>query len=281
MKFLISWSGKQSHAVALAIRDWFPEVIPHAQPWMSSQDISPGSRWFVDLMSQLEDVTFCVICLTPDNVRSPWLYFEAGAIAAKNSQAKVCGLLTGISASQLGPGPLSHFQAVDSTAEGMWSLVAAINRELAEKSHDETLLKTSFSTKWPKLREQLKEALLLYDPTVSNSKIETDQPRSQYRLSEEAKKLLLEAALDPNGTVIMTRTMDGLIIHVNGKQLAERKNPRSEAKWQAAVRDLLHQRLLEGRGKGEVLTVTAEGYRAADDLKAAESTQGEPPEVHE
>ena len=267
MKVFISWSGRQSHAVANALREWLPIAIPGCQPWTSSTDISAGSRWFPTLMQELESTRFCIICLTPDNLRSPWLYFEAGAIAT-SKDSRVCGFLTGISLSQL-PGPFAQFQCVQSDPGGALSLVKAINELAEDKKYDDMELKTWFLASWPRLHENLKDALLLYDPRSAPSDVETDQPQSTYRLTDEAKTLLVEASSDKNGTILMARTMSGLILQTNGRQLCERQDARSEAKWQGAVRELIQQGLIEGRGhKGEVFNVTSEGYRVADELKA-------------
>ena len=273
MKLLISWSGKQSQGVATALREWIPVVVPGSEPWMSSLDISPGGRWFDELMQQLEQTDFCVICLTPDNLRSPWLYFEAGAIAAKHQHAKVCSFATGVSPSQIGPGPFTQFQCVESTSDGTWSLVRAINDALQDKANDETLLKLSFTESWPRLREHLKEALLLYDPRASASDLETEQPEAKYELSHESRKLLIEGAADRNGTITMARTMHGLHLQTNGREFCGKQDAPSEAKWQAAVRALLQLGLIEARGhKGEVFGVSAEGYRVADELEATQPT---------
>lgn len=273
MKLLISWSGKQSQAVAKALHEWIPAVVPGISPWMSTMDISPGGRWFDELMRELEQTDFCVICLTPDNLRSPWLYFEAGAIAAKNQQAKVCGVVTGVSPSQLGPGPFSQFQCVQSDSDGAWLLVKAINDALKEKSHNEELLKSSFSSCWPRLRENLKEALLLYDPRASASELETEQLEPKYELSNESRQLLIEGVADKHGTISMSRTMHGLHVRANGREFCESQDARSEAKWQGAIRALLQLGLIEARShKGEVFGITAEGYRVADELDAVAPT---------
>jgi hypothetical protein len=50
------------------------------------------------------------------------LNFEAGAIAAKHEQAKVCGFVTGVSVSQLGPGPIGQFQCVEADSDGICQL---------------------------------------------------------------------------------------------------------------------------------------------------------------
>lgn len=273
MKLLISWSGKQSQAVAKALREWIATVVPGTNPWMSTLDISPGGRWFDELMQQLEQTDFCVICLTPDNLRSPWLYFEAGAIAAKHQQAKVCGFVTGVSLSQLGPGPIAQFQCVESNSEGVWSLVRAINDALKDKAHNEEKLKSSFTACWPRLRENLKEALLLYDPRESASELETEPSAPEYKLSNEARQLLIAAAADKHGTIIMARTMHGLHLQANRREFCEGQDARTEAKWQAAVRSLLQLGLIEARGhKGEVFGVTAEGFRVADETDTVQST---------
>jgi hypothetical protein len=130
-------------------------------------------------------------------------------------------------------------------------------------------LKSTFASEWPTLKTKLEYALLQYDPSSSDSRNETDALKPRYELSSESQIILLEAADDRNGIVLMTRTFDGLILQANGKQLAERKNPRSEAIWQGAMRKLLQLGLFESRGaKGEVYGITSEGYRVADELRA-------------
>ena len=276
MKVLVSWSGKQSQAVAKALHEWLPGVVPNATPWMSTLDISPGSRWFDELMTQLERTDSCVICLTPDNVRSPWLYFEAGAIAAKRKQVIVCGFLTGISISRLGPGPFAQFQCVESDSDGTWQLVRALNAALGEAAHNENLLRVSFDSHWPRLRERLKEALLHYDPHAGPPEESLDAPRPKYGLPKESSELLLQAAADPDGSILMTRTMHGFVLQTNNRQMCEGADARTVARWQAAVRNLLEHGLLNARGsKGEVFGVTAEGYRVADELSGAHAPDDE------
>ena len=268
MNLLISWSGRQSQAVARALHNWIPLVVPSIKPWMSTLDISPGGRWFDEVLAQLEQTDFCLICLTPDNVRSPWLYFEAGAIAAKHRQARVCTFLTGISPSQVGPGPFAQYQATNSDSEGVWLLVRELNKSLKDRTHDEGLIKTAFQANWPRLREYLKEALLLYDPRdAGETDSETEAESNKYELSSESTDLLVEATADRNGTIGMAATMHGLFLQTNGKDFVKPDNARSEAKGRAAIRELIQLGLIEDRGhKGEVFRVTAEGYRVADEI---------------
>ena len=111
-----------------------------------------------------------------------------------------------------------------------------------------------------------------YDPRASRPEVETEQPKPEYELTAEAQQLLIAGAADKHGTITMVRTMHGLHLQAGGREFCKGQDARSEAKWQAAVRSLLQLGLVEARGlKGEVFGVTAEGFRAADELKAAQS----------
>ena len=81
MKVFITWSGKKSKAVALALREWIPDVLNNIEAWMSEIDIGAGRRWSEAIALEL-GVTNCgIICLTKSNLNQPWILFEAGALA--------------------------------------------------------------------------------------------------------------------------------------------------------------------------------------------------------
>jgi hypothetical protein len=87
-------------------------------------------------------------------------------------------------------------------------------------------------------------------------------------LSPEAVELLLNAAEDTHGIILVMRTMRGQHIQTNERQFGELANPRSEAKWRAAVDSLRGCGAIEGRGsKGEVFGLTDRGYRLADEVR--------------
>ena len=68
MKVFLSWSGEQSHRVAVVFRDWFPSVIQSLVPYISSEDIDKGARWSTDIAQELVDSTFGILCVTQDNL---------------------------------------------------------------------------------------------------------------------------------------------------------------------------------------------------------------------
>src|SRR5437868_1334763 len=109
---MLSWSGPVSRQVALALREWLPKVIQNVQPFMSEEDIPKGAQWLAKLQDALSRAKFGIICLSPDNLGSPWLHFEAGAIWKALPESRVCPLLFQIErATDVRP-PLGVFQMV-------------------------------------------------------------------------------------------------------------------------------------------------------------------------
>jgi hypothetical protein len=108
MKVFISWSGVRSKAVAQTLHDWLPQVMNAVEPWMSSEDMRKGSLWRLTLAEELESTHVGVICLTPENLRAPWLLFEAGALSKlyREKDAHVCTYLIGMRFADVIEGPL-------------------------------------------------------------------------------------------------------------------------------------------------------------------------------
>jgi hypothetical protein len=151
MPVFISWSGRQSKQLAIALHSFLSVVVQHCAPWMSDRDIGAGQTWDVEIEAALKRARFGVVCLTPSNVASTYLHYEAGAIANQVASVnRVCPLLLGFNhPSQLGQ-PLGRFQAKLATRGGVWDLVAAINRAV-ERPLDETVLRGAFEGQWDKL----------------------------------------------------------------------------------------------------------------------------------
>ena len=86
-------------------------------------------------------------------------------------------------------------------------------------------------------------------------------------VSEAARDLLLEAVHDPNGMIMRLVTHSGVSVKTNGRNFVEGADPRSAARWRAAVDDLNDCGFVEDRaGKGEIFFVTDEGYKVANRL---------------
>src|SRR4051794_5290434 len=88
----IGWSGPRSKAVAIAVRDWLPQVIQAAEPWLS-EAMDRGAQWFTTIGTHLKTADYGLLCVTPENAEEPWVLFEAGALALRTSERLACPYL--------------------------------------------------------------------------------------------------------------------------------------------------------------------------------------------
>ena len=154
MNVFISWAGYRSRAVADALREWLPNVIQTVTPWMASADIEKGSRWFSELTFNLEKSNFGIICMTPENLDSPWLLYEAGALAKLSENKFICPYLFGFEPKDL-RGQLVQFQAVKANKEDTRKLVYALNRALGDEALPTDRVGEAFDIWWPSLAQRL------------------------------------------------------------------------------------------------------------------------------
>lgn len=154
----ISWSGQLSYKVAYVLYEWLPSVIQSIDPFLSSEDIEKGVRWFNQISAELEQISFGIICVTPDNLSAPWILFEAGALSKSVGQSRVTPLLVSVSNSDL-QGPLAQFNTTSISEGDFKRLTKTINLHLGDKGISEKLLDKSFDITWPLLRKQLDDVL--------------------------------------------------------------------------------------------------------------------------
>jgi hypothetical protein len=127
MRVFLSWSGQRSLTVASVLRDWLPLVLQGCQPWLSSDDVRKGSRWQVEVGDALQEPLAGILCLTRDNIASPWLVFEAGAISkAIRGTSFVCTYLIDVDNADV-PLPLGMFQSTAATRSETLKLLRDLN----------------------------------------------------------------------------------------------------------------------------------------------------------
>jgi hypothetical protein len=151
----LSWSGTRSEAVAHALFEWIPLVLQPVKPWIS-REIEKGSRWEDTISERLEVANFGIICLTPENLRSEWLLFEAGALSKKAREARVCTYLYGLKEGDVA-GPLAKFQHTRADLADTKLLVEALNRHLGAAALDRQRLDQTFDHWWPELDRLLRQ----------------------------------------------------------------------------------------------------------------------------
>lgn len=156
MMVFISWSGSVSRQLAEALRDWLPLVIQAVEPYVSSLDNEAGVRWNNVVSSQLDSTNFGILCLTPDNLESPWLHFEAGALGKSLGQARVAPLLHELTPTDI-TAPLNQFHMKTLDREGVRGVVESINSSLPDRRLSEGQLANIFETMWPRLEAALRD----------------------------------------------------------------------------------------------------------------------------
>ncbi len=183
MKVFISFSGDRSLRVARALRDWIPQVVQAARPFLS-EDIPKGSNWPAELAAALNDCTFGIVCLTPESIGQPWTLFEAGALskAMGGEKAYVCPYLVGLTEPDV-PNPLGLLQLTIANEDDTLRLMKSLNARLPDASRlpDPTLEKV-FKRSWAELRDELK--------TIGESGIPAEHPRNDRELLEDILGLL-------------------------------------------------------------------------------------------
>ena len=176
MEVFISWSGNRSEKVAEALRDWLPNVIQSVRPFMSESDINRGSRWSDDLATHLQDAKFGLICLTQENLKAPWMLFEAGALSKSIENTRVVPYLYRVSLAQL-EGPLAQFQAAVADKVSTLEVMKSINGALEENGLDSARLESAFEAWWPQLQGTLND--------IPETTEETPPPRTDRDILEE------------------------------------------------------------------------------------------------
>lgn len=167
----ISWSGERSRLAAETLKDWLSTVLQNARPWLSTE-IEKGSRSFEEIARALEGMKVGIICLTPENLTSEWIHYEAGALSkTADARTRVCTyLLADLDPSNVRP-PLSWFQWTKANKADTRKLVGTINQHLDAAPLEESRLDTTFEKWWPDLEKKLK---VLPPPTAPPARRSTD-----------------------------------------------------------------------------------------------------------
>ena len=153
MKVFISWSGERSHVLADALHEWMPLVLHYVEPWLSQADIEAGQRWAEQVAKELETSNSGIICVTRENVGSPWVLFEAGALAKSMQGSRVIPLLLDLEVRDI-TGPLAQFQAKKVDRVGLSEVIQSLNQN-APNPIPEDRVKQLFDALWPELEKKV------------------------------------------------------------------------------------------------------------------------------
>lgn len=187
MKLFVSWSGEYSRKVAEALKTWIPAVLQSVDVFYSPEDIEKGDDWNSRLTKELEECKYGVVCLTPENVKAPWINFEAGALA-KSMDSRVSALMLGIETSDV-KGPLSRFQNTRFEQEDFRKLVRSINSS-TEKPLSPDVLNYIFDKMWPHLQSVLSQIQSELEETFTDGTERTETERKENDALQEILHIL-------------------------------------------------------------------------------------------
>ncbi len=173
MNVFISWSGSRSQLVAAALHGWLPLLFQAINPWLSSADIEPGSRWIPKLVEMLDKADTAILVLTRDNLNAPWILFEAGFLARSVRTGKIVPYLFDVQPDNL-PGPLSLFQVVTADEDGTRRLVKSLAENSPSNVRSESNLNEVFGLTWPSLQKRLIEIVRFPDDTTESHEDSSD-----------------------------------------------------------------------------------------------------------
>jgi hypothetical protein len=168
----ISWSGHHSRKIAETLRDWIPSVLQFARPYFTPNDIEKGTKWNSEISKCLSSSDIGIICLTPKNLLSPWILFEAGALSKNMDESRVSAILFKLDAADV-DGPLASFQNTVFNKEDFRKLVGTINSAGGSSKLEKDVLDRVFDKWWPELQADI--LAILEDDVENDNEVRNDR----------------------------------------------------------------------------------------------------------
>lgn len=140
--------------------------------------------------------------------------------------------------------------------------------ELKDNLLNEFELQTLSAAKWERHRNEFVDKVTSISYKLCNNKIDNSS-ESVNSISKDAAVLLVYAANDKTGRIIMLNSLSGLSVYVGKWNFINTKGgAREEAKWNSVIDELVCHGLIEDSSyKHQFFVVTNNGYKMADELK--------------
>ena len=231
MKLFISWSGEFSQRVAERLSIWIPTIIQSVEVFYSPEDIAKGENWSNRLSEELDNCSFGIVCLTPENVAAPWIHFEAGALS-KSLNARVSAIMLNVSPSDV-KGPLAHYQNTAFERNDFFRLFQSINKASDTPLKPE-ILRNAFNNAWENLKAEIEGIIKIYSASKEEttakdcSTSDSDAVQEILRLVRkmDSPKVTLNYSKDPEPDSHTSLTLDNdrmqdVIVHSTAVNIHE------------------------------------------------------------
>lgn len=160
-KIFISWSRHYSKEIALELKKILEEKIflgTELKCFVSDVDIASGEDWWNKIKTELKSSGMGILCVTKQNVKEPWIFYEAGALVANN--INVIPLLVSCDQKLLEHSPLNTKECVQFYDETKFlKMIQDINEKLELLSINNDQLKTISKDAYRVIRSNLKKRL--------------------------------------------------------------------------------------------------------------------------
>ena len=148
--------------------------------WASSEDVRLGTDWRESLRTALRDTEYAILCITPQNVDSPWIAMEAGAITMGRGETfPAVPLLFGLGVDDL-PSHLSGFQALEATEENLLRVGREV-RECLGVTTDHSVFERRLTVHTQNLWQELTRLIAIRATPMGLKHIRSSKALANYR----------------------------------------------------------------------------------------------------
>lgn len=212
----LSWSGSLSKQLASAFRDWLPCFLQMSEPFFSPKDIEKGIPWINKLFDKLNESTIGLFFITKENINSPWMLFEAGAVSKADKIYHTCPIVFDLNPGNVSA-PYSSLQITRFNKNEMKDLFSIINKKNEKLKLEEDVFNENFETYWPKLVDKVENIISNYTyPSRIQSRSQEDINLEILSLSRKSVRYLQEIT---NYKFEPMDTLDSPIPEVNASKV--------------------------------------------------------------
>src|SRR5262245_4405337 len=163
LQVFLSWSGERSECLARYVYRSLPTIVPGIRVFYSPK-IDPGAIWPYVIPAAIRKSHVAILCITHENLSSPWLHFEAGAFWQRPAAADVvCPLLLDVSSKEL-PGTLQLFESRSFNKRGFKELCQFLGRKARIPSNR---VGDNFKMVWPGLEGDVPACLSVLEKSTA------------------------------------------------------------------------------------------------------------------
>lgn len=160
-KIFISWSGDSSEKIARQLKESLEAEIFSGSDltcFVSTIGISSGTNWWNKIKKELKKCKLGILCITDENIKAPWIYFEAGAMTARS--VPTIPILFCCNIQALDGSPIKANQGIEFQKKCQFlKMIDDINREMELLPISSSQLEVISNEAYNKLKEILKPTL--------------------------------------------------------------------------------------------------------------------------